>query len=188
MVLLGSVPDPEVEAVLEYTNLESMSVKLVIWFLITASLALMLLSKSFFVTTCSFRAELVRWSLVNQGLINQRLINLALINRGLVGGSLVVIISPVLVVTVLAISLVLLNGRKTGRSNLISNRGSVTGISLIEISCRCLSNKFLNIVTINVAIGGGTILVRMSTTTSNTTFLDRFDESGSLGLVFLLEK
>ncbi|GJT52235.1 hypothetical protein Tco_0978392 [Tanacetum coccineum] len=59
--------------------------------------------------------------------------------------------------SVLVISLVLLNERKTGRSNLISNRGSITGISLIEISCGCLGNIFLNIVTINVAIVGETI-------------------------------
>ncbi|GJY57398.1 hypothetical protein Tco_0456513 [Tanacetum coccineum] len=50
-----------------------------------------------------------------------------------------------------------------------------------------LRDVFLDIVTINVAIGGWTILVRMTTPASYTTLLDCFYRSGSWSLVFLIE-
>ncbi|GJV51112.1 hypothetical protein Tco_1446853 [Tanacetum coccineum] len=62
--------------------------------------------------------------------------------------------------TILIVGLVVvLHGRETGRSNLVCHRWrTVTGISLVEICCGSLRDVFLDIVTINVAIGGWTIL------------------------------
>ncbi|GJV92258.1 hypothetical protein Tco_1540071 [Tanacetum coccineum] len=88
----GRVPEPEVEAVLEVTNLESMSVKLAIWF-----------------------CKVWPWSLVSWWLINLGTVNLALVE--IVPSVLIVIVSPIEIV--LIISLMALNGRKTGRLNLI---------------------------------------------------------------------
>ncbi|GKF43369.1 hypothetical protein Tco_0129921 [Tanacetum coccineum] len=102
MVLPGRVPEPEVEAVLEITNLESMSVKLAIWFC------------KVWPWFCMFL----------------RTASLALVE--IVPSVLIVIVSPIEIV--LIISLMALNGRKIGRSNLIYNHlRSVTSISLVEI-------------------------------------------------------
>nr|GFA18273.1 integrase, catalytic region, zinc finger, CCHC-type, peptidase aspartic, catalytic [Tanacetum cinerariifolium] len=57
-------------------------------------------------------------------------------------------------------------------------------ISPAKVNCGGLRYKFLNIVTINVAIGGWTISARMSTTASNTTFLGCFYGSRRLILTF----
>nr|GFB45152.1 hypothetical protein [Tanacetum cinerariifolium] len=77
--------------------------------------------------------------------------------------SLVKIVSPILIwnETVLIVPLIELNilivrnGRKTRRSNLIRHhRRTIAGISLVVINCGGLRDEFLNVVTINVAIGG----------------------------------
>ncbi|GJS38227.1 hypothetical protein Tco_0563270 [Tanacetum coccineum] len=44
-------------------------------------------------------------------------------------------------------------------------------------------NVLLNVVSINIAIGGWTVFIRMSTSTSYTTLLDRFYGCGSLGFL-----
>nr|GFB56323.1 hypothetical protein [Tanacetum cinerariifolium] len=74
-------------------------------------------------------------------------------------------------------------GRKIRRSNLIRHHlRTITGISLVVVNSRGLRYIFLNVVTINVAIDGWTISVRMITTASNTTLLDFFH--GSKRLIF----
>ncbi|GKF83686.1 hypothetical protein Tco_0248584, partial [Tanacetum coccineum] len=117
----------------------------------------------------------------SQGLINLGLVNLSLIE--IITPILVEIDPPILVV------LMVLHRRKTGRSNLVcDNLRSVTGIPLIEISRSGFRNVSLNIVMINIAIDGGTILVRMTTPASYTTLLDRFYRRGSLGLILLIKE
>nr|GEY74622.1 hypothetical protein [Tanacetum cinerariifolium] len=109
--------------------------------------------------------------------------------------SMVEIVSPILILieTVLIVHLIKLNilivwnEGKTRRSNLICHhQRTIAGISLVVVNHEGLRNEFLNIVTINVAIGGWTISVRISTTTSYTTVLDRFYGSRSLVLTFLV--
>ncbi|GKA39477.1 hypothetical protein Tco_0732028 [Tanacetum coccineum] len=56
------------------------------------------------------------------------------------------------------------------------------------VSCGCLRDIFLDIISINIASGGWASLVGMSTTASNTTFLNRFDRSRSGRLIFLIKK
>ncbi|GJR64590.1 hypothetical protein Tco_0010655 [Tanacetum coccineum] len=118
-------------------------------------------------------------------------LGLCLFNLGSLDLTLVIAIPTVLVLvpTILIVGLaVVLHGRKTGWSDLVCHRWrTVTGISLVEICCGSLRDVFLDIVTINVAIGGWTILVRMTTPASYTTLLDCFYRSGSWSLVFLIE-
>nr|GEY25587.1 reverse transcriptase domain-containing protein [Tanacetum cinerariifolium] len=82
---------------------------------------------------------------------------------GLINKSLIEIVTPILIwnETVLIVPLNILvvgHGRKTMRSNLIRHHlRTITGISLVVINCGGLRYIFLNIVTVNVAIGGWTI-------------------------------
>nr|GFD26809.1 hypothetical protein [Tanacetum cinerariifolium] len=79
------------------------------------------------------------------------------------------------------------NRRKTRRSNLIRHhRRTIAGMSLVVVNYGGLRDKFLNVVTINVAIGGWTITIRMRTSTGYITFLDCFH--GSRRLTFLVKK
>ncbi|GJU79810.1 hypothetical protein Tco_1282175 [Tanacetum coccineum] len=61
-------------------------------------------------------------------------------------------------------------------------------LNLAELGCGCLRDIFLNIISINIASGGWTSLVGMSTTASNTTFLNRFDRSRSGTMIFLIKE
>ncbi|GKB26736.1 hypothetical protein Tco_0866137 [Tanacetum coccineum] len=75
------------------------------------------------------------------------------------------------------------------RSNLVLPTLTVgTGIPLVVVNMWLLVTRLLDIVTINVAIGGWTILVRMTTPASYTTLLDRFYGRGSLGLILLIKE
>nr|GEV28706.1 hypothetical protein [Tanacetum cinerariifolium] len=75
--------------------------------------------------------------------------------------------------------------RKTRWSNMVRRHWrTITGISLVEIYCGGLRYKFLEAITIIVAIGGWIISVRMSTSTCNTTLLNCFHRSRRL--IFLV--
>nr|GEV40222.1 reverse transcriptase domain-containing protein [Tanacetum cinerariifolium] len=75
--------------------------------------------------------------------------------------ALVEITSSVLteIVPSIEIVLMILMGRKTGRSDLVSNHmGSETDVSLIVICCGGLGHIFVDVVPIGVSAGSGTIL------------------------------
>nr|GFA38028.1 hypothetical protein [Tanacetum cinerariifolium] len=125
--------------------------------------------------------SLVSWRLEKRGLINRSMVEIVSL--------ILILIETVLIVPLIKLKILIVrNGRKTRRSNLIRrHRRTIAGISLVVVNCGGLRNEFLNSVTINVAISGW-ITVRMSTTTSYTTFLDCFHGSRSLILTFLVKK
>nr|GEZ97102.1 hypothetical protein [Tanacetum cinerariifolium] len=110
-------------------------------------------------------------SWVNRSLIYLRSMKLTLIERRWVEIRLVEISSSVLIkiVSPIEIVLVILMGKKTGRSDLVSNHLRLkTGVSLIVICGGCLRHILLNVVSISIFVGSGTILVCVGTTASYT--------------------
>nr|GFC78428.1 hypothetical protein [Tanacetum cinerariifolium] len=102
---------------------------------------------------------------------------LALIEVRLVEISTSVLIK---VIPPIKIVLIILNGRESGRSNLICNHlRTETGVSLTVIGSCGLRHILLDVVLINVFAGRGTVLVRMITTAGNTTLFNSVDRSRS---------
>nr|GFB20575.1 hypothetical protein [Tanacetum cinerariifolium] len=121
-------------------------------------------------------------SLVNRSLIYLRSMELALIERRCVEIRLVEISTSVLIkiISPIKIVLIILMGRKIRRSDLVSNHlRSETGVSLIVIFGSCLRHILLNVVSISIFVGSGTILVCVGTTASYTVWLYCFDWSRS---------
>nr|GEW41972.1 reverse transcriptase domain-containing protein [Tanacetum cinerariifolium] len=91
---------------------------------------------------------------------------------------------PIMNETVLIVPLNILivrQGRKTRRTNLIRHhRRMIAGISLVVVSYEGLRDKFLNVVTINVAIGGWTITFDVESDLKEIEFLLHWDIDSSL--------